>query len=107
MYNSQDNFYGRTEAFSLIKDFLGIPRRATINKDFFLSFFIESHDGFFLKKPEEEIKRIFDNSGIRELNKQYHEAKQKGDPSAQSISQEILKRVAGAVSVEKKPYFVR
>lgn len=108
MYNrQQEGFYGRTEAFNLIKDLLGIPRSATINKNFFLHFFIESHNGFFIRKPEEEIKKIFDENGIPGLNRKYFEAKAKGDPSAKSISQEILGKITARVSVEREPYFVR
>lgn len=108
MYNrQQEGFYGRTEAFNLLKDLLGISRSAKINKNFFLHFFIESHNGFFIRKPEEEIKRIFDKNDIPGLNKKYFEAKEKGDPSAKSISREILERVTNGMSSVREPYFVR
>lgn len=105
---NQDGFYGRTEAFNLLKDFLGIPRSCTINKNFFLHFFTESHSGFFIRKPEEEIKKVFDQHGIPALNKRYFEAKKNGDPAgAQSISEEILRKVTGAFTKKAEPYFVK
>jgi len=112
MYNrQQDGFYGRTEAFGLLKNFLGIPRSATINKEFFSIFFVESHAGYFIVKPEEEVKKIFEENGLRVLNQQYFKAKKSGnDDERRRFAQEIFSRARNGVhpTMEKsKPYFVK
>ena len=91
--------YTKTAAYNVLKDLLGIPRSALINKNFFEIFFVES-DGFYLiKKPEEIIRNIFAKNGIGELNKLYFEKKMKQKiEEAADTAETILSVMKRAIS---------
>lgn len=78
MLDVQSGAYTKTGAYNLLKGFLGIPKKSTINRDFFKLFFWES-DGFYLiKKPETKVESMFKEKGIPSLNRLYYKLKTEG-----------------------------
>ena len=100
MINDTEGVYTRTQAFNFLKDLLGIPKKALISEKFFVLFFIEDSDRFFfIRKPEEIIKRVFTENGISELNKMYYKKKmeQKNDEAKEifeKVTQVVKKSLA-------------
>ncbi len=110
--NHSTGFWERTEAFNFIKDLLGVPRKATINKNFFLIFFRESFSGFLIKRTREEIIEIFEEYKLPELNNECYVATQEKNPKAAMLREQIFAKAREGMAKERKvphersPYFV-
>lgn len=90
MLFTQDGIYSRTQAYNYLRILLGVPKDACINSDFFALFFQQSDEGFILKKPENDVERIFREHKIAEMNKEYFDAKELKNPNAVEISKRIM-----------------
>ncbi|MFA6325172.1 MAG: hypothetical protein WCX46_03020 [Candidatus Paceibacterota bacterium] len=71
--------YTRTAAFNLLKEFLGIPKNALINRTFFNLFFLENDRTYILKKEEDEIRKIIQENNLKEVNAEYYKNKKENN----------------------------
>lgn len=95
----QSGAYSKTGAFNFLKELLGLKKSATINKRFFELFFVEAEGFYFIKKPEDLIKNIFTENGIRELNKLYFQKKSENQKvEAQQIAEGIIAVISKSIA---------
>lgn len=91
MTDTQSGAYSKTGAFNFLKELLGLKKSATINKRFFELFFVEAEGFYYLKKPEDLIRSIFTENGIRELNNLYFQKKSENKKEeASQIAEKII-----------------
>ena len=79
-------------AFNFLKNSLGIPLTALINRQFFSLFFEhDGRNGFMPKKPLPQLEAIIKQKNIPDLNSKYWELKEAGKiTEAQNVAKEIL-----------------
>jgi len=81
--------YTKTSGYNFLKNLLGIPKNAFLNKSFFNLFFTESEGFYIIKKPEEKVKSIIFDNGIIYLNNLYYKKRNKKE-FAEILAKEIL-----------------
>jgi hypothetical protein len=91
MLNTQDEgVFTKTQAFNFLKELLCISKRCLINRKIVFLVFEQSDGGFFIKKPESEVRNFFKARKIPELNRDYYRAIKTRDPEALRISGKII-----------------
>ena len=90
----QDGFYTKTQAYNLLKKFLGVSRKVLINRIFFSLFFKESDGLYLIEKSEGFVRDMFIEKNVSELNGKYYKKKSEGElGEAQKIRKEIMRIV--------------
>lgn len=98
----QEGVYTMTGAFNLIKDLLGLPRTVFIKKSLFVIIFdeLEPKKYYLIKRPEEYVKKMFEEKRIRDFNDACYQFKQEGKlEEAEKISMEALMLVDRAMKL--------
>jgi hypothetical protein len=80
MITTQDTgVFSKTGAFNLLKDWIGIPKKATVNKQIFSICFKKTDLYYSSVIDESEMKAAFLDCKIRERNRDYWKAKEAGE----------------------------
>jgi|GEM_PF-2169673 len=100
MLTTQDTgVYTKTGAFNLLKKWIGIPQKKTINKEVF-SLCFKSIENFYISVVDEgEMKKIFSQHEIPKRNNIYWETKKSGKAKeAEKILNESIWILAEALA---------
>jgi hypothetical protein len=96
---ANEGVFTKTQAFNYLKDLLSIPKKSTINKNFFRLFFKSADGLYMLKTSEEMIAEIFSEEGLVKLNSQYFELKKENLPAAKVLKSQIFSTVKNRLTV--------
>ncbi len=96
---ANDGVFTKTQAFNYLKVLLKVPKKATINKNFFKLFFKSADGLYMLKTSEELIISIFSEEGLADMNQQYFILKTENATAAKVLKSQIFNTVKDRLKI--------